>query len=119
MKSILVIDGSIEIAEPVIGLFENRGWTVIACGDLNIAMNRMAGSESFSVVLINYLVPADEALKFIRFTRMLDHRRTIAIVMVASNAREAEDGRWAGADRVLVSPVNTAGLIHVVEEQAK
>ena len=113
MKSILIIDGSVTYA----GLFEARGWAVITCTNPDIAMNRIADGQPYNVVLINYLI--GDALKLVRFMRLLDHRQTTAIVMIARDATEAEEGRWAGADRALVSPVNSHSLIYVVEEQAR
>lgn len=89
------------------------------CSDLSIAMGRMFGDDPYNVVLINCPEPIADGLRLIKFTRAIEHRRTTAIVMIAKNATEADESRWAGADRALVSPVNSHSLIHVVEEQAR
>ena len=114
-KSLLVIGNSISFA----ALFEARGWAVIMCSDLSIAMGRMFGDDPYNVVLINCPEPIADGLRLIKFTREIEHRRTTAIVMIAKNVTEADESRWAGADRALVSPVNSHSLIQVVEEQAK
>lgn len=119
MKSMLIIDGSATITSQYAEVFEKRGWVVTTCADRDSAMRQLVGDELYGVVLLSYQVQGTDGVKLVRFTRALDHRRTTAIVMVTENNYEAEEARWAGADRALVSPVNSNSLIHVVEEQAK
>lgn len=113
-KTILIV-GDVASA----AMFENRGWAVITCSNLEIAMGRLFGIELYNVVLINSLIPLADALKLIKFARAIEHRRTTAIVMIAANSVDADEGKWAGADRVLISPVNADGLIRAIEEQAR
>ena len=116
MKSMLIIDGSVTVVRSFAEIFENRGWNVITCGDRDCAMQQLAGSESYDAVLLGYRVPETDGVKLVRFIRMLDHRRTTAVVMVTENSEVAELARWAGVDEVLIKPVNANALVWAVDK---
>lgn len=116
MKSMLIIDGSVTVAKLFAEIFEKRGWNVTTCGDRDCAMHQLAGSEPYDAVLLSYRVPGTDGMKLVRFIRMLDHRRTTAVVMVTENAEVAELARWAGVDEVLIRPVNANALVWAVDK---
>ena len=116
MKLMLIIDGSATTAKLFAEIFEKRGWNVITCSDRDCAMQQLAGSEAYNAVLLSYHVPGTDGVKLVRFIRMLDHRRTTAVVMVTENAEVAELARWAGVDEVLIKPVKANALVRAVDK---
>ena len=116
MKSMLIIDSSVTVATLFAEIFERRGWSVAACGDLDGAMARLVGSHPYDAVLVGSRVPGSDGLKLVRFIRALEHRRTTVIVMVTSSAEVTEVARAAGADEVLLRPVNANALVWAVDK---
>ena len=119
MKSMLIIEGSATVARLFAKIFEQRGWNVTTCDDGDSAMERLAGSEPYEVVLLSYRVPGTDGVKLVRFIRALEHRVTAAVVMVTGTSGVAEQARAAGADDVLLKPVNPNALVFAVDEQVK
>jgi CheY-like chemotaxis protein len=116
MKSMLIIDGSQIIATLFAELFQKRGWHVAACGDGESAMDRLVGNERYDVVIVSYRLPLTSGLQLVRFIRALEHRRTTAVVMITGSAEVAEEALAAGADEVLLKPINPNALLWVVEK---
>lgn len=119
MKSMLIIDGSEILSGLFADFFEKRGWFVVTCGDRDCAMERLAGSEPYDVVLLGHRMPGTDGVKLVRFIRALEHRMTAAVVMVTGNGDVTEEAKAAGADEVLLKPVNTNALAWAVDELVK
>jgi len=117
MKSMLIIDGSVTIARLFAEIFERRGWTVATCGDRDGAMGRLAGSDPYDVVLLSYHVPGTDGVALVRFIRALDHRLRTAVVMVTGDGEVTDQARAAGADDVLLKPINPNALVCAVDKQ--
>ena len=47
--------------------------------------------------------------------RALEHRRVITVVMVTGSAKVTEEALAAGADEVLVKPINPNALVWAVD----
>ncbi|MEK6287877.1 MAG: response regulator [Acidobacteriota bacterium] len=117
MKSMLIIDGSVTLARLFAEIFEQRGWTIATCGDRDCAMGRLAGSEPYDAVLLSYNVPGTDGVKLVRFIRSLEHRMMTAVVMVTGNGEVTDQAKAAGADEVLLKPVNPNALVWAVDKQ--
>ena len=77
----LIIDGSVTVGKLFAQIFQNRGWRVSTCNDADCAMDRLAGSAPYDVVLLSYRVPGADGVKLVRFIRALEHRVTAAVLM--------------------------------------
>ena len=117
MKSMLIIDGSVTVANLFAQIFQNRGWSVSTCNDADCAMDRLAGSAPYDLVLLSYRMSGTDGVKLIRFIRALEHRMTAAVVMVPGSGKVIEQARAAGADDVLLKPVNPNALVWAVDKQ--
>lgn len=115
MKSMLVIDRSASIAALFAGIFERRGWTVDTCCDLDSAIARVAGNKSYDAVLLSYRLPGTTGVQLVRLIRSFEHRRMTAVVMVTRCDNVSDEALAAGADDVLLKPINPNALIWVVE----
>jgi CheY-like chemotaxis protein len=116
MKSILIIDGSEIIATLFAEIFQERGWDVAACDDEDCAMDRLVGNERYDVVILGYCVPGRNGLQLVRFIRALEHRKTLAVVLVTSSAEVTDEALAAGADEVLLKPINPNALVWAVDK---
>jgi CheY-like chemotaxis protein len=105
MKSMPIIEGSVTVGRLFAQIFQNRGWRVSTCNHADCAMDRLAGSAPYDVVLLSYRVPGADGVKLVRFIRALELRVTAAVVMVTGTSGVAEQARAAGADDVLLKPV--------------
>lgn len=112
----LIIDGSETVAKLFAEIFEKRGWNVTTCGDRDAAIERLAGNKPYDVILLSYLVPGTNGVQLVRFLRTLDHRRMTAVVMVTGGGEVTEEALAAGADEVLLRPVNPNALVWAVDK---
>ncbi|MEK6406868.1 MAG: response regulator [Acidobacteriota bacterium] len=118
MKSMLVIDRSETLANLFAEIFEKRGWNVDTCLDRDSAIARLAGNKPYAVILLSYRVPGTNGVELVGLIRSLEHRRMTAVVMVTGRDEVAEDALAAGADEVLLKPVNPSALIFAVGKHA-
>ena len=119
MKSLLIIDGSEIIATMFSEIFQRRGWTVATCEDSDSAMERLVGVERYDVVLLGYRVRGTHGVQLVRFIRALEHRTTIAVIMVTGSAEVTGEALAAGADEVRLKPINPNTLVWVVEKHVR
>lgn len=115
MKSILILEDSNATAESLASEFERRGWNATSGGDRDRAMALLAGDATYTVILLSYSVPGGNGVQLVRFIRGLDHRRMTAIVMVTDSSEVIEAGLSAGADEVLLEPIDPAALVSLVD----
>ena len=116
MKSVLIIDGSETIAKLFAGIFEKRGWNVATCGDRDSAIERLAGNNPYDVILLSYRVPGTNGVQLVRLIRAFEHRRMTAVVMVTGSGEVTEAALAAGADEVLLKPINPNALVWAVDK---
>jgi CheY-like chemotaxis protein len=116
MKSMLIIDGSSTLAELFAEIFDKRGWKVVTCSDRECAIGRLAGNQLYHAILLSDRVPGTSGVQLVRMIRALEHRRIIAVVMVTGSAEVTEGALAAGADEVLVKPINPNALVWAVDK---
>ncbi len=112
----LLINGSEIIARLFAEFFEKRGWSVTACGDRECAVVRLAGEEDYDVILLSGRVRGTNGVELVRLIRSFEHRKRAAVVMVTSSDEVTEAALAAGADEVLLKPVNPHALVWVVDK---
>jgi CheY-like chemotaxis protein len=113
MRSMLVIDRSEILAKLFGEIFQKRGWEVESCLDRDSAIERLEGSKPYDVVLLSYRVPGSNGMELVGFIRALEHRRATAVVLV-TGSETTEQALAAGADEVLLMPINPNALIFAV-----
>lgn len=112
----LVIDGSEAIANLLAEIFGNRGWKVDTCADRDRAIEQLAGNEPYNVIVLSYCVSGANGVQLVGLIRALEHRRMTAVVMVTGSSEAIEEALAAGADEVLLKPINLNDLICVVDK---
>jgi DNA-binding response OmpR family regulator len=116
MKSMLIIDASEIITTLFSEIFQRRSWKVATCEDADSAMDRLVGVEHYDVVVLGCRVPGTNGLQLVRFIRALEHRKTTAVIMVTGSGEVTDEALAAGADEVLLKPINPIALVHAVEK---
>ena len=116
MKSMLIIDGSEIIAKLFAEIFEKRGWNVETCGDRVRAMERLTGHNHYDAILLGYRVPGTNGVQLVRTIRALEHRRMTAVVMVTGCGEVMDEAVAAGADEVLLKPINPFALVFALDK---
>jgi CheY-like chemotaxis protein len=116
MKSMLIIEGSQIVARLFAEMFERRGWNVVICNDRGCAFERLAENEPYDVILVSYRVHGTDGLQLIRLIRALDHLRLTPVVMVTGTGEIMKEALAAGADAVLIKPINPNALVSTVEK---
>ena len=116
MKSMLIIDGSMSMARLFAEIFEKRGWNVATCCDRTSALNRLAGRELFDVILLSYRVSGTTGVQLASSIRSFEHRRMTAVVMLAGSDDVTDEALAAGADEVLLRPINPNALRWVIDK---
>ncbi len=112
----LVIDGSESIARLFTEIFEKRGWSVAICLDRDAAVEGLAGNKPYDIILLSYRVPGTTGVQLVRLIRTLEHRRMTVVVIVTGTDEVTDEALAAGADEVLVKPINPNALIWVVDK---
>ena len=95
-------------------VFEKLGWTVAICNCPDCAMSQVAGSEPYDLILLSDHLQGTNGVQLTRFIRSFEHRIMTAVVMVAGSGEIMDEAKAAGADEVLVKPVNVSTLIWAV-----
>jgi CheY-like chemotaxis protein len=116
MKSMLVIDGSEIFSRLFAEIFEKVGWSVGICGHRECAIEQLAGGEHYDAILLGYKVHGTTGLQLVRLIRSLEHRKMTAVVMLTDNGDVTEEALAAGADEVLLKPINPPALVWVVDK---
>lgn len=116
MKSMLIIDGSMCIARLFAEVFEKRGWNVATCCDRASAIERLAGREPFDVILIGCRVWGTTGVQLASDIRSFEHRRMTAVIMLAGSDDVTQEALAAGADEVLLRPINPNALRWIIDK---
>jgi DNA-binding response OmpR family regulator len=115
MKSMLIIDGWRILAPLFADLFERHGWTVVICFDRQCAIQRLTGDWPYDSILVGRVIGTDE-VQLIGLIREIEHCRTAAVVVITEGIEAKEKSLAAGADEVLLKPVNPNTLLCAVDK---
>ena len=116
MKSMLVIESCEIVAGLFTEIFKKQGWAVDTCGDRDGAISLLTRSNPYDAILLSYRVPGTDGVQLIRLIRTLEPRRMIAVVMVTGTGGISEEALAAGANEVLLKPIEPARLVSVVDK---
>ena len=112
----LLIEGSEIITKLFAGIFEKRGWEVVTCDVRGCAVERLSGRAHYDAILVGDRVTGASGVQLVRMIRALDHRRTTAVVVVTGRGEVADEALAAGADEVLIKPINPNALVWAVDK---
>jgi len=118
MKSLLVIGGSETLSRLFIEMFEKRGWRVETSGKhWDTAIARLAGNKSFDAVILIDSFKDKLVVDLIKLIRSLEHRRLIALVIVARTGELTREAVIAaGGDELVIRPFSPNSLIWAIDK---
>ena len=111
----LIINGSRILAQLFADLFERHDWSVVICFDRQCAIQRLSGDWPYDSILVGRVSGTDE-VELVGLIRGLEHRKTAAVVVITEGADGKEEALAAGADEVLLKPVNPNFLVWAVDK---
>jgi len=114
----LIIEGSKIVAGLCSEIFESRGWSVAICVDCDEALEQLVRGEPYDAILLSYRVRGTDGLQLIKWIRALEHLRVTAVAMITGSAGVGEEARSAGADEVLLKPIDSNSLLLAVEKHS-
>ena len=79
-------------------------------------MELLAGDELYDAILLSEHVAGASGLQLLSLIRSFDHRRIAAVVMLAGSDEVIDEALAAGADEVLLKPINPNALVWVVDK---
>ena len=115
MKTMLIIGGSEIITTVFSRLFERRGWNVDVCSDRQCALERLTGDWPYDAIIAGRVSETAE-VELVGLIRRFEHRRTAAVFVVTEHPAVSDEALSAGADEVLLKPINPKILIWVVDK---
>ena len=72
--------------------------------------------DAYDVVLLSCQVAGTTGLQLLSLIRSFEHRKMTAVIMLTRGDEITDEALAAGADEVLVKPINPNALIWVVEK---
>jgi CheY-like chemotaxis protein len=111
--TILLVEDNKLVADAVRDLLEGEGWRVESCADGNCAMNRLAGSFAYDLLLFDNELPGASGIELTRYARRLPAYRHTPIIMISATDCQA-DARRAGVDLFLRKPDDVHALVNAV-----
>ncbi|HEX8709744.1 MAG TPA: response regulator [Pyrinomonadaceae bacterium] len=84
-------------------LLEDEGWRVEVCADGRAALEKIAGDESYDLLLLDNSLPGVTGLELARRARLLTHRRRTPIIMLSAS-ETATEAEQAGVNLFLKKP---------------
>jgi CheY-like chemotaxis protein len=116
--TILFVEDHKIVADAVRDLLTEEGWSVQSCSDGNAAMNKLAGSFAYDLLLFDNELPGASGLELTRYARRLASYRTTPIIMVSASDCRA-DALSAGVDLFLRKPDDMHALVDAVRRLAE
>lgn len=116
MSSILIINDSRILTPLFVDLFNRQGWSVLDCSTRECALNQLSSDRYYDAVLSGHIAGTDE-VQLVGLIRGFEHRKTAVVVSIVPQAEMIAKAKAAGADVVLVKPINPNSLITAVTKQ--
>jgi two-component system, chemotaxis family, chemotaxis protein CheY len=111
--TILHVEDTRLVAEVVRDTLEAEGWMVETCGDGYAALNRLAASTRYDLLLLDYGLPNVNGVELAKYARKLPRYRDTPIIMLSAESVRNEAKR-AGVNLFLRKPEDMSLLVEAV-----
>jgi CheY-like chemotaxis protein len=113
--TVLVVEDEVELREMMQEALEMSGYTVVAVGDGQEALDAIPKIERLCVVLLDLLMPGMNGWDFFEHARRRPELAKVPIIVHSSATNEAP----AGVTSLLRKPVKLDRLLSVVREHCQ
>ena len=113
---ILVVDDSPTIRKVVTAILEREGYETATAGD-GIEALQVLGTESFDLILVDFVMPRMNGFQFCRELRVRDGSTGTAVVLMSAKGDKIRGQflQQTGAIDAITKPFDARGLLAVVE----
>lgn len=111
--TILYVEDDKVVADAVRDALQAEGWRVVTCADGAAALNKLAGSTPYDLLITDNELPHASGMEIVRYARNLPHRKHTPIIMFTSSDRRGE-AQAAGVNVYLRKPDDIHKLIETV-----
>lgn len=115
MPTLLVVDDDCDTCRNMADLFGDRGYRVHTAENGDMALE-MAREQRYDVGLLDLRMPGMDGLTLCRHLKQLWPSMAAVMVTGCPGPGLKEDANAAGAQRVLLKPVDVGRLLALVEE---
>jgi DNA-binding response OmpR family regulator len=121
VKSILIADGSDQVANLLAEVFAFHGWTVTRTTSSAWAADVLRGPGHFDAFLLGYQFVDMDGVTLIAYVRALAHRKDLPIVLATSitTCEVVAAALTAGADDIVHKPADIDMLVATVTKSVE
>lgn len=121
VKSILIADGSDQVANLLADVFAFHGWIVTRVTSTARAADLLRGRDHYDALLLGYRFEGMDGVELITRVRALDHRKNMPIVLATSitTCEVVAAALAAGADDVVHKPADIDVLVATVRKSVE
>jgi len=116
MKTVLVVDDYASVRFYHLSLLRNAGYNPLAAANGAEAI-ALVQQQAVDLVMLDLVMPSMSGLEVVRQIRAMPHRTALPILVITSEAQQAEAGplRTDPACRVLAKPILPADLMQEIK----
>ncbi len=112
---VLHVEDNKVVADAVKEMLELEGWEVETCADGAVALEKILGTTTYDVLLLDYDLPGVTGIELVRRARSFAHRENTPIIVLSVALGEAA-AREAGANKFLQKPEGIRVLVETINE---
>jgi two-component system chemotaxis response regulator CheY len=112
--TILYVEDHRIVADTVKETLEAQGWRVITCADGAVALDKLAITTSYDLLITDNHLPNVNGVEIVRYARQLIHHKNTPIVMLSASENR-KDAHSAGVNVFLRKPDDMSRLVETVE----
>ena len=115
-KKILIVDDNIYIRDVLARLLEYEHFNVVIAEDGRAGLDK-AGETHPDLIIIDFNMPHLNGADTIKLLREQQDFRSVPIISITAYGQEAvQQTLEAGADRVMIKPLETDALLEIIRE---
>src|ERR1044072_8523657 len=117
--AVLVIEGDASVAGAFMEIFSQEGWDVITPLGGPSVVRALLGDNYYDLITVSYRFHAVNGVEIIRLIREIEHRKETPVLMVTGRPDVTGEALNAGANEVLIKPIEPSRLVAAVKRHTR
>ncbi len=113
--AVLVIEGDASVAGLFMEIFSQEGWDVTAPRVGASVARALLSDNYYDLITVSYRFHAANGVEMIRLIREIEHRKETPVLMVTGRPEVTGEALEAGANEVLIKPIEPSRLVAAVK----
>ena len=113
---ILVVDDNLDILESMSRLLKSAGYDVVTATDGQVALDRLRGGTTPSLILLDLMMPGMNGWQFLEELHRDPSLTAIPVVIVSGGSHPAKEIESLGVAGYLKKPFDVSKLFAMVEQ---